>query len=108
VIGMSAGYGLSWLTETSWPLNVGGLPIFAWWSNLIIMFELTMLGAIVATVLTLVVSALVLPSRGGSLYDAEVSRGEILVGVEDPRDDAVPQFVAALGGPPGARVKRSP
>ena len=44
-------------------MNVGGLPIFAWWPNLIIIFELTMLGAITATVVTLVVSAL-LPSRG--------------------------------------------
>ena len=50
LIGMSAGFGLAWLTETSWPLDVGGLPIFAWWPNLIIIFELTMLGAITATV----------------------------------------------------------
>ena len=27
LIGMSVGFGLTWLTETSWPIDVGGLPI---------------------------------------------------------------------------------
>ena len=44
LIGMSVGFGLTWLTETAWPIDVGGLPIYAWWPNLIIIFELTMLG----------------------------------------------------------------
>ena len=57
LMGMATALGLSWLTETSWPIDVGGLPIFAWWPNLIITFELTMLGAILATVTTLVVTA---------------------------------------------------
>ena len=102
LIGMSAGFGLAWVTETSWPLNVGGLPIFAWWPNLIIIFELTMLGAIIATVVTLVVSALL---GGGTLYDPEVTDGQILVGVENPAADAVSGLETALGAPPGARVK---
>ena len=54
---LGVSFGLAWITETSWPMNVGGLPTFAWWPNLIIVFELTMLGAILATVATLVVSA---------------------------------------------------
>ena len=52
LLGMATGFGLTWLTETSWPIDVGGLPIYAWWPNLIIIFELTMLGAILATVTT--------------------------------------------------------
>jgi len=103
-LGMSAGYGLSWLTETSWPIDVGGLPIFAWWPNLIIMFELTMLGAIVATAAALIASALV-PSRGRTLYDSEVTDGQILVGVENPGEAAVHDIEVALSAPPGARVK---
>lgn len=104
LVGLSAGYGLSWLAETSWPIDVGGLPTFAWWPNLIIMFELTMLGAILATVVTLVVSALV-PSRGRTLYDPEVSEGRILVGVEQPAEGQVRALEAVLGAPPGARVR---
>jgi hypothetical protein len=104
LIGMAVGFGLTWLTETSWPIVVGGLPIYAWWPNLIIIFELTMLGAITATVATLAVSAL-LPSRGGKLYDPEVTDGSILVGVENPAPSSVSELETALGAPAGARVK---
>ena len=83
LIGMASAVGLTWLTEMSWPINVGGLPIFAWWPNLIIMFELTMLGAILATVITLVVSGDWRAAGGGSDH-AEVTSGSILVGVENP------------------------
>lgn len=105
LIGMSTGFGLELLTETSWPIDVGGLPIFAWWPNLIITFELTMLGAITATVITLVITALK-PERGRTLYDPEVTtEGRILVGVENPVPSAVSDLETALGAPPGARVK---
>ena len=104
LIGMSVGFGLTWLTETAWPLDVGGLPIYAWWPNLIIIFELTMLGAIIATVATLVVSAL-LPTRGRALYDPEVTDGNILVGVENPSAASVSDLEMALSAPPDARVK---
>jgi len=104
LVGMSAGYGLAWISEKSWEINTGGLPVFAWWPNLIIIFELTMLGSIIATVATLVVSAL-LPSRGHTLYDPEVTDGKILVGVENPPEGSVPDLERSLGAPPGARVK---
>jgi len=103
LVGMATAFGLTWLTETSWPINTGGLPIFAWWPNLIIMFELTMLGAIVATVITLVVTAGL--GRRSTLYDPEVSDGKILVGVENPPESAVRDLQTALGAPPGAQVK---
>jgi hypothetical protein len=105
LIGMATGFGLAYLTETAWPINVGGLPIFAWWPNLIIIFELTMLGAIIATVVTLVVTA-ILPEKGrGFLYDPAVSDGKILVGVENPPADNVSELEKALAAPPGALVK---
>jgi hypothetical protein len=102
-LGMAAGLGLSWVTETSWPINVGGLPTFAWWPNIIITFELTMLGAILATVATLVVTARL--GRGSRLYDPEVSDGKILVGVVDPAEATLSELKAALAAPPGAEVK---
>ncbi len=103
LIGMASALGLSWLTETSWPIDVGGLPIFAWWPNLIITFELTMLGAILATVITLVIAARL--GRGSAIYDAEVSDGKILVGVANPAESAVADVKAALAAPAGAEVK---
>jgi hypothetical protein len=104
LIGMALGFGLSWVTETSWPINVGGLPTFAWWPNLIVIFELTMLGSILATVATLIVTAF-LPGKGRTLYDPEVTDGQILVGVEDPPEGAIQSLQATLSAPPGARVK---
>ena len=104
LVGMSAGYGLAWVSEVSWEIDTGGLPVFAWWPNLIIMFEMTMLGAIIATVATLVISAL-LPSRGSTLYDPEVTDGKILVGVENPPEGSLQDLEQSLGAPPGAKVK---
>lgn len=104
LVGMSIAVGLAWLTEVSWPINVGGLPIFAWWPNLIIIFEMTMLGAIVAAVTTLVVTAS-LGRRSKKLYDPEVSDGKILVGVENPQETAVGELETALSAPQGAQVK---
>jgi hypothetical protein len=68
-------------TELAWPIDVGGMPIVAWWPNLVIIFELTMLSAILTTVVSLLITG-GMPSRvAGALYDPEVSDGRILVGV---------------------------
>lgn len=104
LVGLTGGLLFTRHAETSWPIEVGGLPIVAWWPNLIVIFELTMLGAILATVIALVVTAF-LPSRGCTLYDPEVTSGSILVGVEEPREAAVPQLQQVLGAVPGAHVK---
>jgi hypothetical protein len=104
LVGLTSGLLFSRHVETSWPMEVGGLPIVSWWPNLIVIFELTMLGAILATVIALVVTAF-LPSRGHTLYDPEVTAGRILVGVEEPREVAVPQLQQVLGTVPGADVK---
>jgi hypothetical protein len=103
LLGMAAAFGLTWLTATSWPINTGGLPIYAWWPNLIIIFEMTMLGAILATVIGLVVTAGL--GRRAGFYDPEVTDGSILVGVENPALDRVADLQKALESPPGARIK---
>ena len=104
VIGFTIATALVVYGETAWPINVGGLPTIAWWPNLIIMFELTMLGAILATVITLVVTGL-WGDRGGKLYDPEVSDGLILIGIENPREDAIASLQQALATGADARVK---
>lgn len=103
LLGMATGFFLTWLTETSWPMDVGGLPTYAWWPNLIIIFELTMLGAILANVIGLAVTAGLGRMKG--LYDPEVTDGQILVGVENPADARADDLRKALEAPSGARVK---
>jgi Protein of unknown function (DUF3341) len=95
---------LAWFTERDWPLDTGNMPIVAWWPNLIIMFELTMLGAIGATVLTLIVSA-GLARRRPLLYDSEVTAGKILVGIETADANRAKDIERALLAGPGARIK---
>lgn len=85
VIGLAAGYYLTSITEQAWPIDTGGMPIVTNWSNLIVIFELTMLGAVFATVLTLLISAKI-PGRRPEIYDAEISNGKILIGVAHPRN----------------------
>jgi hypothetical protein len=101
LFGMVATYYLLGLSQMSWPLKTSGMPIVPLWTNLIIIFEMTMLSAIIATVITLLITA-GLPSRGGKLYDPEVSDGYILVGVEGPSDAARLESALAIEG---ARVK---
>lgn len=96
-LGLAFGTWLTRMTELAWPLQTGNMPIVAWWPNMIVMFELTMLGAILATVGTLIVTG-GLGRRAGRPYDRAVSEGRILVGVDSPRDgDAVEQALRSAG-----------
>jgi len=104
VVGLTAGYLLTTTTSLAWPLRTSGMPIVATWPNTIVVFELTMLGAILATVVTLFLTAK-LGRRLPHLYDPEVSNGYILVGVEQPADDLVSRLSAALEAAGDGRVK---
>ena len=102
--GLIVGAWLTRMTELAWPLSTGNMPIVSWWPNLIIMFELTMLGGILATVATLLVSGrLVRPTP--RLYDRAVSEGKILVGVEEPSGDIRAIEAALRSG--GTEVKHA-
>jgi hypothetical protein len=81
LLGLAGGTWLTRGTQLAWPLATGGMPIVSWWTNLIVMFELTMLGAIAATVVTFVAGARLLRPACG-LYDSAIARGQILVGIE--------------------------
>ena len=83
--GLGAGVALTSLTQTDWPLVTGGMPIITPLTNLIPIFELTMLGAVLATVVTLLVTA-ALPGRMSPIYDPAISEGKILVGLEHQQD----------------------
>jgi ActD protein len=104
VLGLTAGYWLTRTTQMLWPLKTSGMPIVSPWPNLIVIFEMTMLGAILATVVTLLITAK-LPSRLPHLYDPEVTNGYILVGVQQPSADLAPRMMAALESAGQGRVK---
>jgi hypothetical protein len=104
VAGLLVGTWLTRMTELAWPLPTGNMPIVSWWPNLIVMFELTMLGAILATVITLLVAG-GLVRRPPTLYDPDVTGGKILVGVENPsRVEDVERALVAAGSPQIKRI----
>jgi hypothetical protein len=105
LIGLLVSTWLTRMTELAWPLPTGNMPIVSWWPNLIVMFEMTMLGAIVSTVITLLITAGI-PRRVPALYDTGVSDGMILIGVENPQDATVAQIEDALAAAGAAQVKR--
>jgi hypothetical protein len=80
-VGLVVGLLLTTGTERAWPLVTGGMPIVAWWPNIVITFELTMLGAILTTVASLLIAARLPSVLSRALYDPAVSEGKILVGV---------------------------
>jgi len=100
IVGLASATWLTRMTELAWPLPTGNMPIVAWWPNLIVMFEMTMLGGILAAVMTLLVTAQ-LCRRRPVFYDPAVSDGKILVGVEGAADAATVE--RALGG---AEIRR--
>lgn len=86
LLGGTAGYMLAAFTQRTYPLPTGGMPLVAMFPSGIIMYELTMLGAVIATMVTLLISTR-LPNYRKRLYDPEVTNGKILVGVADPDRD---------------------
>ena len=104
LIGLVFATWLTRMTELAWPLPTGNMPIVSWWPNLIVIFELTMLGAILATVATLLVTGELLRRRP-ALYDPRVSDGKILVGVENAaRAEDVERALVAAGSPQITRI----
>jgi hypothetical protein len=83
LMGGVAGYSLTSLTQRAYPLLTGGMPLSPHWTNGIITYELTMLGAILATLGTLTVTTHV-PGRRSPLADPAVATGKVVVGVRNP------------------------
>ncbi len=84
-VGLLTAYLLTSLSQRAWPLNTGGMPIVSHWANMVPYFELTMLGIVLATFVTLLITAR-LPGRVGEPYDPEIANGKILIGVTTPPD----------------------
>jgi hypothetical protein len=82
-------------TQRAYPLPTGGMPIVSPWPDGVITYELIMLGAILATLITLVVTARS-PEGTAHLYATEVAQGKILVGAAKVRAENSAKIEAAL------------
>ncbi len=85
VVGGACGFLLARYTQVAYPepLITGGMPLVAPFPSAIVTYELTMMGAVITTVVTLLITARLLKWKQ-PLYDSEISYGKILVGVLGP------------------------
>ncbi len=100
ILGGAGGFLLVSQTQMSYPIVTGGMAIVTPWSNGIITYELTMLGAILTTLLVLILTAPLLRWKQEP-YDQQVSDGKILVGVTHTSgnfDEKVREIFSPGGG----------
>jgi len=107
LIGMTTGYLLTSVTQKLWAINTGGMPIVTNWTNLIVIFELTMLGGVFASVITLLITAKI-PGRAVVPYDPEISDGKILIGIANPRQDSISSLEKALRAVESCEIRTLP
>jgi hypothetical protein len=103
LVGLTIAYLLTSVTQQLWPIQTGGMPIVTNWTNMIVIFELTMLGAILTTVATLLITARIPNFKKPALYDPAISDGKILIGVANPANPALVE--RTLQSTPGGSVK---
>ena len=97
-IGLIGGFSLSTITALNYPLVKGGMPIVAPWTVGLITYETTMLGAVLATLVGLLVE-LRLPNFTNLPYDPSVVDGGVVLAVSCPEESrgSVEQAVGAAG-----------
>jgi len=105
-VGGSTGYLLTTLSQKSYPIHTGGMSLTPGWTNGIIVYEMIMLGAILTTLLVLLIGA-GLPNFKAVLSDPEVGKGKILVGVVDPPENSRQELERRLQRAGAWQVKQS-
>ena len=97
-IGLLGGLALAILTALNYPLVKGGMPIVAPWTVGLIAYETTMLGAVLATLVGLLVE-LRLPNFKNLPYDPSVVDGGVVLAVScvDNSRASVERAVTAAG-----------
>jgi hypothetical protein len=82
-LGLLGGLALATITAVNYPLVKGGMPIVAPWTVGLITYETTMLGAVIATLVGLLVE-LRLPNFKNLPYDPSVVDGGVVLAVACP------------------------
>ena len=105
-MGGTIGYLLTTLSQKSYPILTGGMSLSPAWTNGIIIYEMLMLGAILTTLVVLLIGA-GLPNLKGVITDPEIWTGKILVGVVDPPESSQPELERRLRQAGASEVKHS-
>lgn len=106
VAGGTGGLLLTTLSQKSYPILTGGMSLTPAWTNGIIVYEMIMLGAILTTLVVLLIGA-GLPNFKGVITDPEIWNGKILVGVVDAPENSQPELEKRLLQAGASQVKQS-
>lgn len=101
-IGLLGGFSLASITALNYPLVKGGMPIVAPWTVGLITYETTMLGAVLATLVGLLVE-LRLPNFKPLPYDPNVADGGVVLAVSCP-DNSRASVEHAVSGAGATKV----
>ncbi len=106
VVGGTGGLLLTTLSQRSYPILTGGMSLTPAWTNGIIVYEMIMLGAILTTLVVLLIGA-GLPNFKGVITDPEIWTGKILVGVIDAPEKSQAELEKRLLQAGASQVKQS-
>jgi hypothetical protein len=104
-VGGTCGFLLTTLSQRSYPILTGGMSLTPVWTNGIIVYETIMLGAILTTLVVLLIGA-GLPNFKGVITDPEIWKGKILVGVMDAPENFQPELERRLLEAGASEVKQ--
>jgi hypothetical protein len=106
IIGFTLAVFLTSVTQLAYPMVTGGKPILSIFAMLIIMYEMTMLAGVIATVVGIVIESR-LPNMKPGIYDTRITEGWIGVVVSFDDDSKVADAERVLNGAGAVEIKHA-
>ena len=105
IIGFTLALFLTTATQIAYPLVTGGKPILSLFAMLVILYEMSMLSAVISTVVGIVIESR-LPNVNPGIYDTRITEGLIgvVITTDDDKTDAA---IAALNGAGAMEIKQA-
>ena len=106
IIGFTLSVFLTSVTQLAYPMVTGGKPILSIFAMLIIMYEMTMLAGVIATVVGIVFESR-LPNMKPGIYDTRITEGWIGVVITFDDDSKVADAERVLNGAGAVEIKHA-
>jgi hypothetical protein len=106
IIGFTLAVFLTSVTQLAYPMVTGGKPILSIFAMLIIMYEMTMLAGVIATVVGIVIESR-LPNMKPGIYDTRITEGWIGVVITFDDDSKVADAERVLNGAGAVEIKHA-
>jgi hypothetical protein len=106
IIGFTLAVFLTSVTQLAYPMVTGGKPILSIFAMLIIMYEMTMLAGVIATVVGIVIESR-LPNMKPGIYDTRITEGWIGIVVTFDDDSKVADAERVLNGAGAVEIKHA-